>query len=931
MIGTKLGPYEITAKLGEGGMGVVYKAKDFHLGRDVALKVLPESLAQDPDRLARFEREAKLLAQLNHPNIAQIYGFEASGETRALVMELVEGPTLAERLEFGDSHQFPSVAPDGRSSLRRELDDCPRIPLVEALSISLQIVHALEEAHEKGIVHRDLKPQNIKASLEGKVKVLDFGLAKAMDLAAGAPPSASQLAHSPTLTLGGTAMGTILGTAGYMAPEQARGGAVDKRADIWAFGVVLYEMLAGWRLFEGESAMDTLSAVMRQEIDFERLPPSTPRRVRDLLRRCLERNPKNRLHDIADARLELEEALARPEREMPAPVAAVPGGAAPGRGHSPWLFVAAALAAALIALVTLRPPWRAEETPQLRAHKLSWDLPPGLSLAPIEEESPLVAISPDGATLAAVLADGNGTLRLYVRALDTLETRVLAGTEGANEPFFSPDGRSIAFFADGQLKRVAVAGGAVAKVADAPDSRGATWLEDGSILFTPEVDSGLVVAGENGGALRTVTQVDSAAGERSHRWPQGLPGGKSAIFTVGSMASPDFYDDASIDSVELATGRRTRILERASLARYVPAAGALVFARGGAMHALPFDPTTLAREGEPTTVLDGVATDVTTGALHASFSADGTLVYVSADPQAGESRLGWLSADGRVEPLAAPARAYWSWSLSPDGTKLVALISTRVSGELWLYDLARNVFSRLSVNEACFDPIWTPDGQAVVYSRMAAGGAEIVRRPAQGGEPEILHKRPESGDYLYVRSITADGNRLIFESQSAGSKSDVFELRLDRPGEVRPVIQSVYDEYYPSISPDGRFIAYVSQESGRGEVYLRALDGSNQRWQVSNGGGAQPIWSRDGRTIFFRTSTVLARVDLRLEPRVELGPERTVVGVQLGNRRSVFGYALGPDGRFLISLASVTGSPPQLVVVLEFAAELKRRLVAIAH
>jgi eukaryotic-like serine/threonine-protein kinase len=900
MIGTRLGPYEITAKLGEGGMGEVWRATDSRLKREVAIKVLPAAFTQDPERLARFEREAQLLAQLHHPHIASIFGLEESNDVRALVMELVEGPTLAERLASGP------------------------VPLDEGLALARQIAEALEAAHEKGIVHRDLKPANIKLGPDGNVKVLDFGLAKALDPTTGAPSDLARsptLTNSPTLTAAGTQLGVILGTAAYMAPEQARGSAIDKRADIWAFGVVLYEMLTGEPLFQGDSAVDTISAVMRQPIDLARLPAATPVRVRELLRRCLERQPKNRLHDIADARLELDEAIAHPDA---ARGTEAPAGSARSRAF--WPLLSGALLLALLGLLWLRPPWRVEHPQITKTSRLTWSLPDGVSPAPVEESSPLVAISPDGTQLAAAAVDRNGNQRLYVRALADLATRPLPGTEGASEPMFSPDGRFLAFFANGELKKVDVAGGAVAKIADAPDSRGGDWGPDGSIVFAPNNDTGLSIVPAAGGAARVLTTPDRARRERTHRWPQVLPGGKAAIYTVGTLDSPDAYDNARIEAVVFASGEHKLVLEGAGFARYFAPTRQLVIGRGGALYAVPFDLETLSASGEPRLVIEGVASDLSTGAVHAAMSGDGTVVYLAGDSAAAESGLGWISESGAVEPLAVPSRPYWSWSLSPDGTKLVALLSSTLTGDLWLYDLKRGTFARLTEGETCYDnAVWSPDGRSVMYTRAAGSGIEVARRAIDGGPAEVLAPWTEMTGY--TRSASAVGPRLFLEGgQKVDRRSDLLSLLLVPGSPIETVLSTPADEYYPAISPDGRWLAYVSQESGQGEVYLRRYPGPEGRWQISNQGGGEPRWSADGRTLYFRTATGLARVELTFEPELSVSPPRVLDKIRLPNRRSFTSYAVGKDGRFLFKLPGVHAQEPEFAVILDWASEMRRIL-----
>ncbi len=587
--GTKLGPYEVLSPLGAGGMGEVYRAKDTKLHREVAIKVLPESLSADPERLARFEREARVLASLNHPHIASIYGMEESTSVKALVLELVEGQTLQDRIEAGP------------------------IPVDEALSIGKQIAEALEVAHEKGIVHRDLKPANVKIDPEGQVKVLDFGLAKALDPLAST--SSPDISHSPTMSLG-TQAGMILGTAAYMSPEQARGKAIDRRADIWAFGVVLYEMLTGQRLFAGETVSDTLAAVLRHEISFDALPPATPPSVRSLLARCLDRDPKNRLRDIGEARIALEVAGHATPQQSPAAVAAPP---ASGRRSRAVAIGAAAFALAL----GLAAGWLLRRPAALASGAgARWALaiPDGFSL--VGESSPNLAISADGRLQAAVVVDSARTTHLLVRSMDEIEPRILADTEGATSPFFSPDGKWIGFFRNQTLLKIPSSGGPpidLAATATVTAARGATWSRDGFIYFAPNVAVGLSRVSQNGGPVTAVTKLDLARDERTHRWPQALPDGSAVLFTCDTAASTEYYDDARIEAVRPSTGERKVVVEGSSQARY-GSGGRLIFARGGSLFAIAFDARTLSTRGAPEIVAQGIATDVSSGAVQFAVS-----------------------------------------------------------------------------------------------------------------------------------------------------------------------------------------------------------------------------------------------------------------------------------------------------------------------
>ncbi|MGE4190357.1 MAG: protein kinase, partial [Thermoanaerobaculia bacterium] len=695
MIGSRLGNYGITAKLGEGGMGEVWRATDTRLDREVAIKVLPAAFTADPERLARFEREAKLLAQLHHPHIASIFGLEESDGVRALVMELVEGPTLAERI--------------GRGAL----------PVDEALPIARQIAEALEAAHEKGIVHRDLKPQNIKLTPEGAVKVLDFGLAKAMEPAAvgssSEPGRSPTLMNSPTLTAAGTQLGMILGTAAYMAPEQARGGIADKRVDIWAFGVVLFEMLTGEGLFLEGSVVDTLSAVMRKPIELENLPAGTPPALRRLLRRCLERNPKNRLHDIADARIVIDEVLAGgsdPEVVVAPPAATT---AAPRRVWPMVLAVAAALAAGAVVDRWLAPA-SAPDEPDAR-----WALaiPDGYSLS--NAEFPQIAISDDGRLQAAVVVDDTDTPRILLRDRNEFVARVVPDTERAHTPFFSPDARWIAFYRDSSLYKVPVAGGPPIRLAEASgQTRGATWSRDGHIYFTQDSVGGLFRVPEQGGAVTAATELDEARDERTHRWPQALPDGSAVLFTCDTQASTEYYDDARIEAVRPATGERRVLVEGSSQGRYAPG-GHLIFARGGALYAIDFDEKALEVRGSPTLVAQGVATDVGSGAVQFATAAVGTAIWAPGGNTASY-RLVWIDRDGTETATTIPEAPYGEIELSPDGRRAALVGGEGGVSDLWVADLERGTVTRMTVGDYVNNPDWTSDGSRIIYGTGARGG-----------------------------------------------------------------------------------------------------------------------------------------------------------------------------------------------------------------
>jgi len=647
--GTRFGFYEILAPIGAGGMGEIYRARDTRLNRDVALKILPQTFANDPERLAWFKREAQVLASLNHHNIAAIYGLEES----ALALELVEGPTLAEAIE-------------GRKAKGSGL------PIDEAIAIARQIAAALEAAHEQGIVHRDLKPANIKLRPDGTVKVLDFGLAKLVAGEAGGTGRPGEhvedVDNSPTIAspaVGMTGIGTILGTAAYMAPEQAKGRAADKRSDIWSYGIVLVEMLSGRPAYSGETVSEVLAAVIMKDPDLSALPRSLPARVRRLIHRCLQKDSKRRMRDIGEARIALDEQPDDPAAETARPVRS------PWPVAVPWLLVAALTVSAGLL-------WRGRTTiapTSIVRYEITTPSTTPLNLA----DRPAVALSPDGSTLAFVVLDG-GTNRLFVRRRDEVEARPVSGAEGVGYPLFSPDGRTLVFFAGTELK--SYADGAVrsiAKVDVATNMRGLTWLDNSSLVYPPSNATGLVRVSTSGGDARQISTVNREKGERSHRWPSALPGGKALLFTVGLQASPDDYDGSDIDALVLATGERRTVLKGASMATYVPT-GHLIFARGGSLYAVRFNPDTLMVREPAEPVVPDVAGDRTTGAVHFSVAADGTLAYVPGAGLTGAVRLVWADRTGRLEPLALPVDNYADVQMSPDGNRIAVACSATTRG-----------------------------------------------------------------------------------------------------------------------------------------------------------------------------------------------------------------------------------------------------------
>jgi Tol biopolymer transport system component len=885
--GTRLGPYEITSAIGAGGMGEVYSARDTRLNRNVALKVLPDVFASDVERMARFEREAKLLASLSHPNIAAIYGLEESGSTRALVMELVEGPTLAERIAAGP------------------------IPIDEALPIAKQVAEALEYAHDHNVIHRDLKPANIKVTAEGTVKVLDFGLAKAL-----ADDAVSEsLANSPTLSAMATRQGVILGTAAYMSPEQARGKTVDKRTDIWAFGAVLYEMLTGRSAFKGEDVTDILAAVVKTEPDWNRLPPSTPAKVRDLLVRCLQKDKTLRLRDAGDARIEIQEALAAPKDATAAQTAAAP------KSKLPWALAAAL---AIVAGVALWGWWRATRPVERPLMRLDVNLGPNVSLG--ARYGPDVTISPDGTRLVYV-SQG----RLYTRRLDQRTATELSGTQGAYEPFFSPDGQWVAFFSRGKLQKISVDGGSAITLCDGATSMGGSWGEDGNIIANLSARGGLSRVPSAGGAPTLVTEVQT--GESTQSWPQILPGGKAVLFTASAAATG--FDEANIEVVSLADHRTKTLVRGGTFGRYLPS-GHLVYVNRGTLFALPFDVDRLEVRGAPVPVLDQVGYN-TFGAAQFDFSQTGTLIYHSGEAGGRLFTVGWLDGAGKVQPLLAKPGTYGRPSLSPDGQRLALEVTQGTGTDIWAYDWRRDTMTRMTFAGTAVDPLWSPDGRYIVF-RAAGAGISAIRSDG-AGKPQSL---TQSKNIQWPFSLAPDGKRLAFMEQPSTGTYDLWTVPLEtdgtglRAGKPEVFLQTPADERAPSFSPDGRWLAYSSDESGTFQVYVRAFPDKGGKWQISNSGGTYPMWSRNGRELFFETldnhimtAAYTVKGDSFVADRPRVWSEKQIEGTP----NFLKNVDLAPDGKRIVALMpaeSAQGQQAQShVIFLEnFFDEVRRRVPA---
>lgn len=877
--GTKLGPYEVQSQLGAGGMGEVYKARDTRLDRIVAVKILPVHLAEKSDAKERFDREARAISSLSHPNICSLFDVGSQDGLRYLVMEFLEGETLASRLMRGP------------------------VPLQQLLKYGMEICEGLEKAHRSGVVHRDLKPGNIMLTNVG-VKLMDFGLAKSASPLSTSPVLSATLtspAGSPPLT----AEGTIVGTFEYMSPEQVEGKDVDARSDIFSFGSVLYEMATGKRAFAGKSRISVASAILEKQPDpISTLQPLTPPTLDRAIQRCLAKDRENRWQIVRDLLLELKWiGEAGSQASIPAPAIS----RSKVRGSIAW---AAAGIFALIALAFAIGLFRRSSKPEHSARLLA---DTGADAGLYIQSGTAMVLSPDGLHLAFVATDSNKKRQIYIRALDRLQATALSGTENADDPFFSPDGQWLGFFADGKLKKTLIQGGAAITLCDAHDDRGGSWSEDGTIVFTPYVGAPLTRISAAGGKPQPLTSLDAQAGELTHRWPQVLPGGNAVLFTANTSVGN--YEDANIVVYSMASGQRKTLQNGGFHARYV-SSGHLLYMHEGTLFAVPFDLKKLEVTGPPVPILNGIVTNPATGGAQFALSNTGNLVYVAGPSVAQNVAIDWMDRAGTFTPLREQPARYLYPTFSPDGKRLAVQIQDGRRSDIWMYEWAHNVLTRVTfAGQSNGNPVWTPDGQRIAYTSPEKDGLYGLYWTRADGAGETFRL---AGDKKQKRanSWSPDGKNLAFMQLNPDTSWDVMMLSIAgdaksgwKFGEPTPFLSGSFVEQDATFSPDGKWIAYAGNESGSLEIYVQPFPGPGGKWQISTGGGVSPRWSHSNNELIYRAPDqriMVATYTATGDSFVASNPKLWSPG-QFGTRGPLSVFDLHPDGKRLAVLRDPKG------------------------
>ncbi len=893
MIGKSVSHYTIIEELGRGGMGVVYRAEDLKLKRTVALKFLPPHAVADPTEKERFAREAQAAAALNHPNIATVFEIDDGDEHPYIAMEYVRGKSLKDLLIEGP------------------------MKIGRALDIAAQIAEGLHAAHEKGVVHRDMKNANVMVTERDHVKIMDFGLAKLK--------GASLL----------TKQGTTLGTVSYMSPEQARGESVDHRTDIWSFGVVLYEMLTGRSPFAGEFEQAIIYNILNNEPEpLTAVRSGMPMELERIVNKCLAKEPADRYQNIQEVPVDLRAVKASMKssssdlsRTIGASRVSTVGRASSsariqdaqppvrrsGGARAAWIVAAlmTLIAAAAVFTSMKNAPVEAEPV------RLQVSLPAGEAMSINTQTS--VAISRDGSKIVYRTVN-----RLFLRRMNKNEATPVDGTERASTPFFSPDGKWIGFAADGKLQKVPIEGGSPFALADISDSRGASWGTNGRIVFVPSTGTGLMSVSEGGGEVTVLTTVDTTTDERTHRWPDVLPGGKTVLFTVGTVHSPDYYEDATIDAVNIETGERKKLIRGASSARYLNS-GHILYSRSGVLYAVPFDADRVEITGVPFPVVQNIAGDPTSGAMDYAVSDDGTLIYIPGQTEINNRHLVKYDLSGRVVDFDVPVQSYIEPKISPDGTRIAVTIGTGKDFDIWTYDIGRKTLSRLTFGGVNRSPVWSPDGTRIAYfSYITAGVNSVTIKNADGsGEAEVIYKNDRR---FYIDVWTRDGKYLILNMATLRNSSDIHLLPLADPKQTVPFLATQFDEYISSVSPDGKWLAYSSNETGVYQIYVRKFPDGGGKWQISTDEGLEPRWAPDGKTLYYISGGRLMAVAIDVAASFTNGTPRALIsGIRLLPVDSGQSYDITPDGKWLVTTQSGVGSESltTIQVILNVFSELR--------